>query len=514
MSRPEPGRPSPAAPRRPALWVDVALTLALITLVAVVLNAGLFWLGLRQAMQEERVAAAEQVASYVAAALEAEARANPDEPRYRQALAHFKERELAVTELYVVSPSLSVLASWRGEPPRALDAGFRSAFFSREPHVAVDGRLSTRPSVVVTWPIAPVGPAVAALRIAVPLGGGSLLASRSGFLLVYVLFTGAVLALSGYVLLRRRLVVPIQQLRRGTARIASGDFAHRVEIDAAAELVALTESLNHLAASLQTYQRHTGEQVGRLEEANRALALAQDELVRSARLASVGQLAAGIAHEVGNPLAAVVGYIDLLRGECRDDERELVGELLERTAWEIDRIHHILRELIDYARPSGEERGEALVDMVLRDTLATVGYQAIFRSLRVDIVLPAELPPVAIRPGRLHQILVNLLLNAADAMEGDGRLEVRASAAEGEVLLSVRDSGPGLSTEVQEHLFEPFYTTKSGGRGVGLGLATSLALVERVGGRLTGENHPDGGAWFLIALPVARPTLAARPDTA
>jgi len=489
------------AARRPALWVDVALTLALITLVAVVLDAGLFWLGLRRAMQEERISTAEQVASWVAAALEAEARVNPAEPRYRQALAHFKEQELGVTELYVVSPSLNALATWRGEPPLTLDAGFRTAFFKREPHVAVEGRLSTQPRVEVTWPIAPVGPVVAALRIVLPLGGGSLLASRSGFLLVYVTFTGAVIAGSGYVLLRRRLVVPIEQLRLGTARIASGDFAHRVEIDAAAELVALTESLNHLASSLHTYRKNTQEQVERLEEANQALAQAQDELVRSARLASVGQLAAGIAHEVGNPLAAVVGYIDLLQGECRDDERLLVRELLDRTSRELGRIHHILRELIDYARPSGEERGDALVDMVLRDTLATVGYQPIFRGVQVDVELPAELPSVAIRPGRLHQILVNLLLNAAEAMEGAGRLEVRAWTEGAEVTVSVRDSGPGLTPEAVEHLFEPFFTTKSGGRGVGLGLATSLALVERVGGRLTGENHPGGGARFLVVLP-------------
>jgi two-component system NtrC family sensor kinase len=493
--------------KRPALWADVALTLALVTLAALVLNAGLFWLIMRQSQQDGRVAMAEQLASYLAVALESEARANPDEPRFRQVLARFELQDVELRELYVVNQGLEVMASVKGKPPRTLDVGFRTAFFSRKPHLGIEDRLSARPLVVITQPVSPVGPPVAALRVAMPLTGGSPLDSRLLFLVVYVLSTGLVITLAGYVLLRRRLVVPIQQLRQGTARIAAGEFGHRVEVDAAAELVALTESLNYLAASLQSYQRHTGEQVERLEQANQALAQAQEDLIRSARLASVGQLAAGIAHEVGNPLAAVVGYVDLLRQEHDSSQLSTGGmgqDLLERTARELDRIHHILRDLIDYARPSSDTQGLSTVRATLDETLSTLGYQPGFRALELVLGIDDELPAVAIQPGKLHQVLVNLLLNAVDAMEGQGRLEISARCVGRAVKVQVRDTGPGLAPEIMEKLFEPFFTTKPPGSGVGLGLATSQSIVRGVGGEIRAANHPEGGAVFELSLPVAQ----------
>ena len=506
-SESEPAPISKPAARRPALWADVALTLALVTLAALVLNAGLFWLIMRQVQQDGRVAMAEQLTSYVAMALESEARASPDAPRYRQVLGRFEVEDLDVVELYLVDQGLQPLASIRGKPPRTLDVGFRTAFFSRKPHVGIEDRLSARPLAVVTWPVSPVGPPVAALRVVMPLSGGSLLESRPLFLLVYLLSTGLVITLAGYVLLRRRLVVPIQQLRLGTAQIAAGDFEHRVDVDASAEVVALTESLNYLAASLQSYRQRTNEQVEHLEEANRALAQAQEDLIRTARLASVGQLAAGIAHEVGNPLAAVVGYVDLLQAEWAsggEGSADLAEDLLERTGRELERIDLILRDLIDYARPSQEGQGEATVEHTLRETLSTLGYQPGFRDLEVESLLEPDLPMVAIQPGKLHQVLVNLLLNASDAMQGTGRLEIQAQREGDLVVLRVHDDGPGLSDQVMEHLFEPFFTTKPPGSGVGLGLATSQSIVQSIGGKLRAANHPSGGAVFELSLPCAR----------
>jgi len=483
----------------------VALTLALVTLAALVLNAGLFWMLMRHSQQQDRIAIAEQLASYVAAALEAEVAANPGEPHYRRTLGRFELKELDVVELYVVDQSLSSLASLRGKPPRTLDPGFRASFFARETDVRIEGRLSATPRVVVTWPVAPVGPVVASLRLVLPLSGSSVLESSPGFLLIYVLFTGLVITLAGYFLLRRRLVVPIQQLRDGTERIASGDFDHRVEVDAAAELVALTESLNHLAASLGSYRLHTTEQVERLEETNQALAQAQEDLIRSARLASVGQLAAGIAHEVGNPLAAVVGYVELLREEVQQaspGDPELLRDLLQRTGRELERIHGIIRELLDYARPSTDTRGQAVVAEILRDTLETLSYQPNFREVEVQLELQPRLPTVGIPPDRLHQVLVNLLLNAADAMVGRGEIKISARQRDGDVLLQVRDSGPGIPPAVKERFFEPFFTTKPPGSGVGLGLATSQSIVQAVGGEISAENHARGGAVLSVRLPV------------
>ncbi len=479
----------------------MALTLALITLATLVLNAGLAWLLVRQVQHDDRIAVAEQLASYLAAALENEASQHPAEPRYGQVLSGFRDPELDILELYVTDVSMSPLTTVRGKPPRTLDAGFREAFFGRQPHLAVRGRFSSSAHVEVTWPVAPVGPVIAALRLAMPLQGSSLLESQSGFLLGYTLFTGIIITLAGYVLLRRRLVVPVQILRAGTARIAAGDFEHRVSIDAAAELVALTDSLNDLARSLGGYRARTHEQVRSLEEANQALALAQKSLIRSAKLASVGQLAAGIAHEVGNPLAAVMGYVDLLQQERADSA--LSADLVQRCARELERIHDIISELLDFARPSANSAALAQAEEVLQGALETLRFQPLFRDVQVVLRLEEDLPAVAIESDKLHQVAVNLLLNAVDAMEGRGEVRIEASHREDGVRIVVRDQGPGFGLEVEAQLFEPFFSSKPPGKGMGLGLATSQAIIEGCGGSIRAANHPEGGAVFTIELPLA-----------
>ena len=233
---------------------------------------------------------------------------------------------------------------------------------------------------------------------------------------------------------------------------------------------------------------------------------AQQRLVRSERLASVGRLAAGLAHEVGNPLSALIGFQDLLiAGDLDDDERL---DFLARMRRETERIHRILRDLLDFARPSAkssdteqEEPGD--VRLAVSETLALVAPQRSWKEIRVTQQLDPDLPAVTLPRPKLMQVLLNLLMNAADAVGDGGRVHVGAVRTPSGVRISVEDDGPGLPEEVRQHLFEPFVTTKEVGKGTGLGLAVCRGLVESAGGTVVLDGSYGPGARFLIDLPAA-----------
>ena len=249
--------------------------------------------------------------------------------------------------------------------------------------------------------------------------------------------------------------------------------------------------------------------VDEVEEATRHLKEAQDRLVRSERLASVGRLAAGLAHEVGNPIAAIIGMQDLLLdGGLTDEESR---DFLQRMQKETERIHVILRDLLQFARPAApRDPARALepgnVEAAVYDTVTLVSPQRSMRSVDLAVDVHSDLPAVSLGREQLVQVLLNLLLNAADACEaqGHGHIVVRAEPSHDGVRLSVADDGPGVSKDVRDRLFEPFVTTKDVGKGTGLGLAVCRGLVEAAGGTITLDPDHAPGARFVVELP--RPT--------
>ena len=301
-----------------------------------------------------------------------------------------------------------------------------------------------------------------------------------------------------------------------------------------------------LVGRWMTPGRHLlGRNVASLEATNRELIEARAEIVHSARLATVGTLAAGIAHEVGNPLGAIMGYVDVAR--TRAKRGEVDSELLDSIRSEAQRIDRIVKSLLNYARP-GEERLEVhapgTVVGRVRDLLDAQG-KLNGVDARWDVA--PDTPDVLMNPHRLEQVLVNLLLNALEAMEGSSRkeLRVRLYGGRGEVtglptrreddppgvnymhrrrvsrddggrgvdpvfvseriaVLEVDDSGPGIPEEDLERVFDPFFTTKEPGRGTGLGLSICGRLVEGMGGRIDAGHAPGGGARFIIRLPAVR----------
>ncbi|MCP3105092.1 ATP-binding protein [Myxococcus sp. K15C18031901] len=260
----------------------------------------------------------------------------------------------------------------------------------------------------------------------------------------------------------------------------------------------MQRALQRLAEALRLEQALTRAQMSSLRETNDRLSRAQTDLVSAERLATVGRLAAGVAHEVGNPLAGILGYLSLARMKAPTPE---LKDYLERIDHEVQRIDRIVRGLLDLGRPETSSPGPVEVGTVVETCVRLVRAAPELTGVTVSLDLEPGLVARA-ETGPLSQILINLLLNAAQAMGGQGRVNVVSRRDEGGVRVMVVDEGPGIPAEVMSRLFEPFFTTK-GRQGTGLGLAVSLRLARGMGGSLAAENGVGTGARFTVTLPVA-----------
>jgi len=362
------------------------------------------------------------------------------------------------------------------------------------------------------------------------------------FILTILLAELGVIFLFGRITLGRALFNPMDRLVDDVETMATGAYEHRVRPAPTLELQAVADSVNAMAGRLIQDQRSLAKNVESLDETNKALVEARAQVVRAARLASTGTLASGIAHELGNPLGALLAYVDVARSRAESAGGNT--ELLDSIREEAIRIDRIIRSLLDFARSketeSGPQNAWPVVDRV-KDLLEAQG-----RLEGVDChwECRGDVPPVLIDAQRLEQVLVNLLLNALEAIDGqddkmilvtlreapgpgsffprrrsgdppgvnyahrrrvaameDGRMAAPLSAAERVVVLTVEDNGPGIAEEALEQIFDPFFTTKEPGKGTGLGLALSAQLVEGVGGEILAGNRSGGGAVFTLRLP-------------
>jgi len=319
---------------------------------------------------------------------------------------------------------------------------------------------------------------------------------RVRFALIAIGALGISLLLAG--LVARRFTRPLEELTRGVRAIGEGRLDTKIPVDRQDEVGELALAFNEMAASLDASRRSLTERNRELHSANEELRRVQMQLIRSERLAAIGQLAAGVSHEIDNPVGIILGYAELLLEDLAEDDprRDDVLGIIE----ECRRCRRITGGLLGLARSVPEE----MIGVDLHDLAA-----GIFDSLRpqklfrqVELVLRPANGPFRVMgdADQLRQVLVNLLLNAAQAMEGQGRIEVELRAGGEQVELLVRDSGPGVPKEIAERIFEPFYSTKSGDEGTGLGLSLCRKLVEDHGGSLD-LVETESGACFRLILP-------------
>jgi len=320
--------------------------------------------------------------------------------------------------------------------------------------------------------------------------------------ILYVLLFSAVIAGFGYVLLSRVVVRPLRQILEATERLAQGDLSVRVGALEENELGALAQAFNRMTEQLELQQQDLRAHLSTLERVNRELERTQNQLIFSEKLASVGRLAAGVAHEIGNPLSAILGYLELLKRHSGLGSEE--SDLLQRIEKELSRIHRIIRELLDYSRPAREEGEEVLVNEVVSAAVDLVSTQKGFPAIETVLRLDHGLPAVRGSRHQLQQLLVNLILNAVDAMAQGGRLTILTGLHKvggSEVEIRVEDTGEGIPRENLRRIFDPFFTTREPGQGTGLGLSICSRIVDSMNGRIEVESEPGRGSVFTVILP-------------
>jgi len=503
--------PGPEPIRQVGLYRSVVLNLAVLVLTTLLLNAFLVWnLGsANRWMQKEQLAlrSATLLAEQVEGTLMTRGIAlGPTATADLQPLVDdLADGYLAPSSLFVVDSTLAMVAhAGNPQPDGVAPADLREAVLTDR---AVTGMQRSQASfwgpreLYASVPIHRGLKQVGAVRAAYPVGTAQtwLLDWK---LLVFVLYcVGAVVIVTLFstAIFRNRILNPIRVLMVGTSRVAEGMFSIRVPEDEPNEIGELAASFNQMAEELERYQARSEEQVRELQHINELLERTRDELAFQARMAGVGRLAAGVAHEIGNPLSAVMGMVDLLREDDEDEEGN--EDLLRRVSDELQRVHATVRDLLDYARPAEGEREAVDLESVLQSAREMVSIQKEFEGIDITVHVPPGMPAARAESVRLRQVILNLLLNARDALGGEGRVWIRARHTSGRCLLVVADDGPGVAPEHVDSIFDPFFTTKEPGAGTGLGLSVSLQIVESFGGTLRYRHRDAGGAEFIVDLP-------------
>ncbi len=425
---------------------------------------------------------------------------------------------------------------------RVMRLGVESVSFSPSPKSFWQGLPE---KIVLAAPLYNDRNVIGALRLETPLADvrQSLARSRN-LLFFYIVLDILILVAFGTYIFSKLVVKPVQQLVQTAEGFQEGDKIPDVSAGEQNELGMLSQALNAMLQRLAENKDELRQHVISLEQANLELKRAQQEVIFSEKLASVGRLAAGIAHEIGNPIGIVLGYLELLQRKDIDETERL--ELIDRMSTEIQRINQTIRQLLDFSRPSPGERQVIPVHPLIRETLAVLNHQ--FRKQEIEVVLEleAESDTVFAKADQLKQVFLNLMVNAADAMEATnerpqgGQLRVHTRSFAGESLvkkdfgskplrrstdpiatdyshlrrihattedrwieIQFADTGVGITQEDQARVFDPFFTTKEVGKGTGLGLSVSIQIIETLGGRMELKSRSGEETKVSILLPVS-----------
>ena len=507
--------------RRPlSIRAGVVLQLALVATASLTLLAVFALKMIEVTIQRRHVEAGISVAGVVRRAVEMEIAGNPESAAV-----------LSGKLLGSISPYISEVVLLPEPPPegrpKVVPVGEKAFPF-----------LPVYPTVDVILPFGPLSPRVASAAASVPRGirvrfHSPGIASEVGTLVNVTLLLAAidiaVLVLFGGVFLDRTVISPVRKLASAAEKVAAGDYSLRVEGVEGNEVGQLAASFNRMVEGIL--------------EAQERLRRSEKETFRSEKLATVGRLAAGVAHEVGNPLMAIRGYAEHLRKHQPGAAESM--ECLDKVVEETKKIENIVRGLLSVATPGGGREGATDVNAVVRETVEMLSFRNLFRDVEVRLEL-GEPPRAAILEDRFRQVLLNLVINAVDAMKGSGKVILRTWVLEGwspgqgpplrrratdppgmdgtplrsavtgtggGIAISVTDTGSGIPAADLPLLFDPFFTTKEPGKGTGLGLSVSRTIVEVAGGEIRAESEEGKGATFLVVLPSARGTAGKGGET-
>jgi signal transduction histidine kinase len=322
--------------------------------------------------------------------------------------------------------------------------------------------------------------------------------------LVFSVITALVPNLILVALVMRIITRPLRRLTEAAVEVAAGGYGARVRVESNDEVGLLASSFNEMS-------RKMADDIERL----RALS---DQLVRTEKLAAAGTLAAGVAHEVNNPLASISSLVQILQArvppstdEATDDERTAeTREMLRVISQQIARITQVLRDMMDFARQRPPARAPLDINRALASSIRLASFDKDFKRLTLSTDFDSHAPHVSADADQLQQVFLNLLLNARDAMPEGGELKIstRYATRAAEIVVEIADTGAGIAPEHLAHVFDPFFTTKPTGRGTGLGLAVCYGIITAHGGRIELTPNNGRGTRVLVALPAQKDETA------
>jgi two-component system NtrC family sensor kinase len=350
------------------------------------------------------------------------------------------------------------------------------------------------------------------------------LAEGSRRMLAYTVFAMLAVSFLSWLFVWQVVGKPVKALKAGTEHLAEGGLGYQIEVDSKDEVGELAHSFNQMSLQL----RAANEEIvawartleDRVEQKTLELKRAHEHVLHVEKMASIGKMAAVVAHEINNPLSGILTYAKLLkkwfdRGEITPEKREEALQCLDIIAGESRRCGELVKNLLTFSRTSPMNLAPTDVNAVIQRCMRLVQHQMELAGIELHLDLAADLPLLLADGSQLEQVVLALSMNAIDAMPRGGNLWVQTRLRpDQQIEIQVKDDGAGIAPEVVPQLFEPFFTTKETGKGVGLGLAICRSIVERHSGRIEVQSELERGTTFTVSLPLSgseKPAAAELP---
>ncbi|MBM4177019.1 MAG: HAMP domain-containing protein [Ignavibacteria bacterium] len=314
---------------------------------------------------------------------------------------------------------------------------------------------------------------------------------------------GLVLIIFASFLMAKKIANPLRKLETVANQIATGDYKKEIHLEAPREIENLATSINQMAKELETEKEELeawGEKLEKkVQQRTEEIKKIHSQLFRSEKLASIGKLAAGVAHEINNPLTGILTNASLLKDDLTDDDprKEDVEVIVKETI----RCREIVKRLLDFARQTKPQKKLTNLNSLIDNIILLVRNQTSFRNIEIEKHVVTDFPELMVDPDQIQQVFINLILNASEAMPNGGKLNIELNKSNEEtVSIMFSDTGIGIPEHLKEKIFDPFFTTKESG--TGLGLSITYGIIEQHGGNINLTSTPGEGTTFEISLPL------------